>query len=80
MHPAVSAAIARFPDRELAIQKLAEADDDFRTLCIDLADAQAALEEWKKAVSPDKEARCAELQDLVRDLVAELTATLDGRL
>ena len=72
-------AIARFPDRGHAIEELARRDEDFRSLCADLADAQAALEHWRCSVSPVREARCAEYQDLVRDLAVEVEAALDRR-
>jgi len=77
MDRAVMAAIARFPDRGHAIEKLARTDEDFRGLCADLADAKAALVRWEHSSAPVKEARCAEYRDLVRDLAAELEATLD---
>jgi hypothetical protein len=74
------AAIARFPDRGHAIEKLARTDEDFRGLCADLADAEAAVAHWEHAPSPVREARCAEYRDLVRDLAAELEVTLDRHL
>lgn len=70
-------AIALFPDRGHAIEKLARADEDFRALCADLAEAEAALVRWLRSSLPVKEARCAEYRGLVRDLAAELEATLD---
>lgn len=79
MHHAVQAAIARFPDRGHAIEELARADDDFRSLCEDLAEAQAALARWEYSSSPVREARCAEYKSLVRDLTAEIAAELDRR-
>ena len=79
MNSSVLAAIARFPDRGHAIVGLARKDEDFLALCVDLADAAAALERWERSESPLQEARCAEYRDLVRDLTAELEATLDRR-
>lgn len=76
----ISVAIARFPDRGHAIAKLARVDEDFRSLCADLAEAEAALLRWARSSLPAKEARCAEYQSLVRDLAAELEATLDRNL
>jgi hypothetical protein len=77
MHQAVQAAIARFPDRGHAIEELARADESFRSLCEDLAAAQTALVHWERSSSPVREARYAEYRELVRDLVAELEATLN---
>jgi hypothetical protein len=74
MDQCVQVAIARFPDRGHAIEELAGRDEDFLSLCIDLADAEAALVRWKGSDSPFREARCAEYRDLVRDLAAEVAA------
>ena len=71
------AAIARFPDRGHAIEELARTDEDFQSLCEDFAAAQAALVHWERSSSPVREARCAEYRELVRDLAAEIEATLD---
>jgi len=77
MHHAVQAAIARFPDRGHAIEDLARTDESFRSLCEDLAEAEAALARWERSSSPVRATRCAEYQNLVRDLAAELAAELD---
>ncbi len=77
MHHAVQAAIARFPDRGHAIEELARKDENFQSLCEDLAEAHAALVRWERSASPVGEARCAEYRILVRDLAAELAAELD---
>lgn len=77
MHHAVQAAIARFPDRGHAIEELAKADEGFLSLCEDLAEAQAAFARWEHSDTPVRTARCAEYRELVRELVAELEATLD---
>lgn len=77
MDHCVLVAIARFPDRGHAIEELARRDEDFLSLCADLADAQAALERWEHSVLPVREARCAEYRDLIRDLAVEVDAALD---
>ena len=79
MHHAVEAAIARFPDRGDAIEEQARADESFRSLCEDLAAAQAALAHWERSASAVREARCAEYRELVGDLVAELEAALNRK-
>jgi hypothetical protein len=77
MDQAVLVAIARFPDRGHAIQELARRNDDFRSLCADLADAEAAAVRWERSPSSVSGARCAEYRELAKDLAAELAATLD---
>lgn len=77
MEQAISVAVARFPDRAPAIEVLARKDEDFRALCSDIAEAEAALAQWQHSSSPLKEARCAEYRGLLRELEAELEATLD---
>jgi hypothetical protein len=77
MDQGVLVAIARFPDRGHAIEELARTDEEFRSLCADLADAEAAAVRWEYSSLPVSAARSAEYRDLARDLAAELAATLD---
>jgi hypothetical protein len=77
MDRSILVAIARFPDRGHAIQELAMADEEFRSLCCDLADAEEAAVRWEGSPSPVSGVRSAEYRNLVRDLAAELAATLD---
>ena len=42
MDQGVLVAIARFPDRGHAIEELARTNEEFRSICADLADAEAA--------------------------------------
>ena len=77
MDQSVLVAIARFPDRGHAIEELARNDDDFRSLCADLAEAEAAMVRWGRSSLPVKDARCAEYRDLANDLAIELKAALD---
>jgi hypothetical protein len=77
MDPSVLVAIARFPDRGHAIEELARTDEDFRSLCTDLADAAAAAVRWEHSPLPVGEARSAEYRELARDLAIELAAELD---
>ncbi|GEO19141.1 hypothetical protein [Microvirga aerophila] len=80
MDQSVLVAIARFPDRVHAIEELARNNEDFRSLCADLADAEAAAVRWEHSSLPVSAARCAEYRELARDLAAELAATLDRHL
>jgi hypothetical protein len=75
----VLAAVRRFPERRWAIKAMAAWDGDFRQLCADLADAEAALRGWEGSSLPDRERRCAEYSDLVESLAAEIKAALETR-
>ena len=77
MDQSVLVAIARFPDRGHAIKELARTDEEFRSICVDLAEAEAAAIRWQHSPLPVGAARSAEYRDLARDLAAELAATLD---
>lgn len=77
MKQSVLVAIARFPDRGHAIEGLASRDEDFRSLCANLADAEATAIRWEHSSLPVSTARSAEYRDLARDLAVELEATLD---
>jgi hypothetical protein len=77
MDQGVLVAIARFPDRGHAIEELARTDEEFRSLCADLADAEAAAVRWEHSSLPVSAARSAEYRDLARDLAAELATALD---
>jgi hypothetical protein len=77
MDQSLLAAIARFPDRGRAIEELAAADEDFRALCADLGDAEAALNGWERSSSAAREERCGEYRELVMGLADEIGAMLD---
>jgi hypothetical protein len=77
MDQSVLVAIARFPDRGHAIEELARTDEEFRSICADLAEAEAAAVRWQHSPLPVSAARCAEYRELARDLAAELAAMLD---
>jgi hypothetical protein len=77
MDQGILVAIARFPDRGHAIEELARTNEDFRLLCTDLADGEAAAVRWEHSSLPVSAERSAEYRELARDLAAELAATLD---
>ncbi len=79
MDEGVRAAVRRFPERRRAIETLAGRDEDFRSLCVDLADAETALVGWQASTAAVREARCAEYRDLVEDLAREVEAALEAR-
>jgi uncharacterized membrane protein YidH (DUF202 family) len=75
----VLAAVRRFPEWKRTIIALVAWDDDFRQLCADLADAEAALNTWEGSSSPARERRCAEYRILINDLVIEIGGVLKKR-
>jgi hypothetical protein len=77
MDQSLLAAIARFPDRGRAIEELADDDEEFRSLCADYADADAALVRWENCSSQVREERCTEYRGLLKDLALEIEAALD---
>lgn len=78
MHRGVLAAIHHFPARRRSIEELALKSENFRLLCTDLADAEAALGNWKSSDSPVRDERCAEYLSLVAALKAEILEFLDA--
>jgi len=77
MHRGVLAAIRHFPHRRRAIEELALQSENFRLLCSDLVDAEAALQGWESCPSPLREERCMEYRNLIAGLAAEISETLD---
>jgi hypothetical protein len=78
MEDELFAAARRFPARRGAIEALADRDEEFRALCADFAEAEAALHRWAAASSPARGQRCAEYRDLVDSLAEEIEAALDA--
>jgi hypothetical protein len=76
MPDGLHAAIQRFPEQRAAIEAMSARDDGFRTLCDDLAEAEAALSRWEGSTAPYRNERCAEYRELVASLTAELEAAL----
>jgi hypothetical protein len=70
-------ALAHFPDRGHAIEELARTNEEFCSLCTDLAEAKAALLRWERSSSPVKETRTLEYRGLMDELAAEVEATLN---
>jgi len=73
-----TAALARFPDRELEMRRLHAQDADFREVCEDYEDAMNALQYWQAPGHSDK-AKAEGYRQLVADFEAELLAMLDRR-
>jgi hypothetical protein len=79
MNEGVLAAVRRFPSRREAIEMLAAQDEDFRSLCEDLAAAIGAHEHWRRSADPRKDLRADEYRRLSDELAAELAGFLDDR-
>jgi hypothetical protein len=62
--------IARFPDHELAIERLVRSSGSFRSMCEEYTDGIEALERWQQEKRP--QAQLAELKDSLEDLEAEM--------
>jgi hypothetical protein len=73
---ALSAAVRRFPELELTIRRMIAADQTFRDMCEELAEAEAALSRVDRLPSPMHAARRAEWHDIVERLAREVEETL----
>ncbi|TIO04218.1 MAG: hypothetical protein E5X89_31430 [Mesorhizobium sp.] len=73
---AVSAAVRRFPQFELAIHRLMNRSEGFRDMCEELAEAELALSRIDNVPLASRESRRAEWQELVDRLVGEVGAVL----
>ena len=78
MDEGLVAVVRRFPDRRRGVEVLAAADESFRGICADFAEAQAALQRWRASASTAREQRCAEYEELVAGLADEIAACLDA--
>jgi alanine-alpha-ketoisovalerate/valine-pyruvate aminotransferase len=79
MERGLLAAVRRFPLQGQEITRLAFADDSFRSLCNDLADAEAARDRLANAPSPQGAARLIEYETLVNELASEVEERLRHR-
>jgi len=77
MDQGITAAIRRFPARRQAIEERAARDEEFLSLCADLAEAEAALHQWEIRADPRRDQRCAEYRILADDLANEIEEALD---
>lgn len=73
---AVSAAVRRFPQFELAIHRLMDRNEGFQDMCEELAEAELALSRIDMVAPEVRESRRAEWQELVDRLVGEVGAFL----
>ncbi|MDW6021086.1 hypothetical protein SAZ10_04840 [Mesorhizobium sp. BAC0120] len=69
-------AVRRFPELELTIRRMFEADQGFREMCEELVEAETALSRVEQLPEPKRAARKAEWQDLVARLTREIEVAL----
>jgi hypothetical protein len=69
--------IKRFPEHELAIERLVRWNEDFRSMCEDYAVGFEALRRWERASDPQRAARIAELRDSLAELEEEILEVLE---
>ena len=68
--------IERFPDHELAIERLARTNESFGAMCEDYAVGVDALRRWERANDPKRMVRIAELRDSLAELEVEILEVL----
>jgi hypothetical protein len=76
MTEGLGAAFRRFPESRSAIESLASRDEEFRLLCADLEEAEAAVSRWEASSFPQRDQRIAEYRILVESLADELRNAL----
>ena len=80
MERGLQAAVRRFPLKVAEIRRLAFADESFRSLCDDLAEAESALGRWTLSSSAQSDVRRLEYQLLVEELFGEIEQMVDRRM
>ena len=73
--------IKRFPEHELAIERLARSSESFRSMCEDYAVGVEALRRWER-MTEATDTKCAtgivELRDSLAELETEIGQALAG--
>ena len=69
--------IERFPEHELAIERLVRSSDSFRSMCEDYAVGVEALGRWKRGADPKRAVRIAELRESLAELETEISRALE---
>jgi len=67
----------RFPEYELAIERLARGSESFRSMCDDYAVGVEALRRWERATDPKRAVRIAELRESLAELEEEMLEALE---
>jgi DNA-directed RNA polymerase specialized sigma24 family protein len=76
MENGIRAATLRFPLKALEIRRIALANVDFRSLCEDLADAEAAFDRCASSADANSDKRRSEYQILKEELAIEIETAL----
>lgn len=72
--------IERFPEHELAIERLVRTSESFRSMCEDYAVGVEAVRRWQRAsdgADPQRAVRIAELRESLAELEAEIRQALE---
>jgi histidinol dehydrogenase len=72
--------IERFPEHELAIERLARSSESFRSMCEDYAVGVEALRRWQRgtdATDPKRAVMIAELRASLAELETEILQALE---
>jgi hypothetical protein len=69
--------INRFPEHELAIERMVRTSESFRSMCDDYAVGVAALRRWERASDPKRLVRIAELRESLAELEEEMLEALE---
>lgn len=76
---ALAAALRRYPQLELAIRRLFDAEEGFRDICEELSEAELALSKVGDLPIALREARRSEWEELVERLARELETAVRNR-
>jgi hypothetical protein len=74
----LTSAIRRFPTRSHAVEELAARDDEFRSICADLMDAEDALRRHLDSAIANHNQHEAQYRELIEGLATEIEAALDA--
>jgi uncharacterized protein YdcH (DUF465 family) len=69
--------VKRFPEHELAIERLVRKSESFRSMCDDYAVGLEALRRWERASDPKAAVRIAELRQSLLELEEEMLEALE---
>jgi hypothetical protein len=69
--------VKRFPEHELAIERLVRTSESFRSMCDDYAVGLEALRRWARATDPKGAVRIAELCQSLAELEDEMLEALE---
>jgi len=67
----------RFPEHQLAIERLIQRSESFRSMCDDYAVGIEALRRWERATVPIRAVRIAELRESLAELEEEILRVLE---